>query len=137
YFLSQGHEVIGVFNKREINFPSENFIPKKLDLTEREEVLGFFSDQEEAIVIHAAALANAAQCEADSDLAFLVNREGTRNVVDGIAQGSSQNKLIYISTDLVFDGCRASEIPPMGISESFTPKTNSVYAESKLAGEQI
>lgn len=82
------------------------------------------------LVIHAAAMTDVDGCERSPDLAFRVNALGTRNValacqVEGIP-------LVYISTDYVFSGA-----DPTPRHEYDLPNPQSVYARSKLAGEQI
>jgi dTDP-4-dehydrorhamnose reductase len=80
-------------------------------------------------VVDTAALHNVDYCEGHRDEAFLVNRDGSRNVAEAAATVGA--RLAYVSTDFVFDGTGS---PPY--SELDPPHSLSVYGESKLAGEQ-
>jgi len=87
----------------------------------------FFREHSFAAVVHAAAIANPDQCERDPDLAWAVNVEGTRAILEQLSTGS---RFVYISTDLVFDGSVGmyrEEDPPSPIN---------CYGETKLQAEQ-
>lgn len=81
------------------------------------------------VVIHAAAISRHEACEKDPLLAQEVNVEGTRNVAREADRIGA--RLVYISTDAVFDGHRAS------YTESDSPNPFSVYGETKLLGEHV
>ena len=81
------------------------------------------------LVIHAAAWTAVDACESDPERAMRDNGEATRNVVD--AAQACGAKVIYVSTDYVFDGTK-----PTPYVESDAPHPTSVYGESKLAGER-
>jgi dTDP-4-dehydrorhamnose reductase len=83
------------------------------------------------VVIHAAAHAIVDDCETDPKLALRVNVGGVRNVVD--ACRATKSRLIYISSDYVFDG---TDTPAHGYRESDAPNPLSVYGVTKLAGER-
>lgn len=81
-------------------------------------------------IIHTAAYTRVDQAERDQDRAYLVNAYGTRNVAVAARQAGA--KIVYISTDYVFDG--QSDIP----YKEFDPTgPRSVYGKSKLAGEEL
>lgn len=79
------------------------------------------------IVIHCAALANVDDCETNKDLARNLNVLGTRAVVEGIQGGDI--KLIYISTDSVYDGQKGH------FSETDPVAPLNYYGRSKYEGE--
>ena len=81
------------------------------------------------LVVHGAAFTAVDDCERQPDLAFAVNGEGTRNVA--LACREDHIPLLYISTDYVFDGEKASPY-----IESDIPNPLSVYGKSKLQGEK-
>lgn len=83
-----------------------------------------------SIVVHLAALTNVDECERDPDRAFAVNSEGTRHVVQ--AAGHAGARVIFASTDYVFDGERAGEY-----TEDDPPAPLSAYGRSKLEGERF
>jgi len=103
---------------------------EKLDITNFDQVHQVISNVTPDVVIHAAAYTKVDLAESEQDQAFLVNAYGTRNVA--VASEAVGAKLVYVSTDYVFDG--AANTP----YNEFSP-TNpmSVYGKSKLAGEQF
>ena len=100
-----------------------------LDITDRnlvsQKIVGAAPDA----IIHAAAWTAVDACESDIKKAMAINSDGTANVVNVARQIGA--RVIYISTDYVFDGTKAT--PYM---ESDIPNPQSVYGASKLAGEQ-
>ncbi len=80
------------------------------------------------VVIHPAAYTNVDGAESEPDAAFAVNAQGTRNVA--IACEAAGSPLIYISTNMVFDGTKGTPYV-----ESDTPNPRGVYATSKWEGE--
>lgn len=98
-----------------------------LDVTERNEVFGAISRHD--VVIHLAGATDVDHCEADPDLAYRVNGEGTRNICD--AATSAGTRVIYVSTDYVFDGRKPGEY----CEHDRTAPINH-YGRSKLAGER-
>jgi dTDP-4-dehydrorhamnose reductase len=84
------------------------------------------------IVIHAAAQAVVDDCERDPRMAMRVNVTGTRNVVRACRR--SDIRVIYMSSDYVFDGATA---PADGYAEADLPAPRNVYGMTKLAGERI
>ncbi|WP_318652402.1 dTDP-4-dehydrorhamnose reductase [Paenibacillus lycopersici] len=80
-------------------------------------------------VIHCAAYTNVDKAESDADAAFRINAEGTRNIA--LAAREFGAKLVYISTDYVFEG---TAFEPYKESDETKPRT--VYGKSKLVGEQ-
>ncbi len=83
-------------------------------------------------VIHCAALANLEVCEKDPDLAWRINTEVPEKLARLVARGGA--RLLHVSTDAVFDGQRP--LGPPGYTETDLPNPLSVYARTKLAGEQ-
>ena len=92
------------------------------------------SETRPGIVIHAAALANSTACEQNPERAQSANVEATRLLIQSCRNSASSPLFVFISTDLVFDGAVA---PPGGFKESAIPQPRSVYAQSKLAAEQL
>ncbi len=120
-----GHDVLGWINDTVL--PHAPFTVAQVNLLEKERIeqqINLFAPQ---LIIHCAALANLEAAEADPELAAQLNRE----VPGVIAAISAKNdiRLIHISTDAVFDGQRSN------YQESDTPSPLSVYARTKLEGE--
>ncbi len=81
------------------------------------------------IVVHAAAYTRVDDCETHVEQAMRINGTGTGIVARACAEIKA--KMIYFSTDYVFDGQRTTPYP-----ETADPAPLSVYGRSKLAGEQ-
>ncbi len=81
------------------------------------------------VVIHTAGYTDVDGCERDPETAFTVNAQGTRRVAEGAAKANA--RLIYISTDYVFDGKKTE---PYTEHDPVNPLN--VYGRSKLIGEQ-
>src|SRR2546430_4767882 len=80
------------------------------------------------VVAHLAAQTNVDECERDPDRANAVNAEGTAHVVR--AAGERGARVVYVSTDYVFDGTKSGEYV-----EEDPPAPTNAYGLSKLAGE--
>jgi dTDP-4-dehydrorhamnose reductase len=68
-------------------------------------------------------------CESNRDLAFAINCEGAVNVAEAAREAGS--RLLFVSTDYVFDGSKRS---PYETSDPRNP--TSVYGESKARAEE-
>ena len=108
-----------------------------IDVENKDAVLSKIKTSDAQIVLHLAAKTDVDGCEKDKVLgqsgeAWKINVEGTRNIADACSQ--TNKKLIYISTDFVFDG----ENPPVdGYAEEDTPNPINWYAQTKYEGEKI
>ena len=111
-----GHEVIATGHR-------------DLDITDKSLVGRVIGEAKVDAIIHAAAWTAVDACESDPQKAMAVNRDGTANIV--AAARESGARVIYISTDYVFDGTKSTPY-----IESDLPNPQSVYGASKLAGEQ-
>ena len=96
----------------------------KGDITDPE-LIGYLEDNiDPDIIIHCAAYVDLSFCEQNQIEANNLHVESAR------ALAKLRGKLIYISTDSVFDGIKGN------YSESDTPNPLNQYAASKLKGEQ-
>lgn len=98
-----------------------------IDLTGRAGVAAAFRAARPDVVIHGAALSSVARCHREPILAEAVNVGGTRLLAELAAEARA--RLLYISTDLVFDGQRG------GYREEDTPNPLSIYGRTKLFAE--
>ncbi len=108
-----------------------------VDITKPETLDVVRQDKEHSIVFHLAALADVDGCEKDKELgkeslAYKINVGGTQNVVDACRDGNK--KMIYISTDFVFDG---ENTPVGGYSEDDNPNPVNWYSQTKFEGEEV
>ncbi|MGA1321317.1 MAG: dTDP-4-dehydrorhamnose reductase [Ilumatobacteraceae bacterium] len=101
----------------------------ELDVTKPEVVRAAVLREQPAVIVHAAAWTAVDACESDREKAMLHNGAATRFVVDAAREVGA--RVIYISTDYVFDGTK-----PTPYVEADVPNPQSVYGVSKLAGEQ-
>lgn len=80
-------------------------------------------------IILAAAYTDVDGCESNRDLAFAVNTQGAIHVAE--AARASGSRLIFVSTDYVFDGTKQS---PYEANDSRNPIN--IYGESKARAEE-
>lgn len=102
----------------------------EIDVTEVEQVRAAFSRLAPSIVYHTAALTRVNLCEERQQEAWRINVTGTANVAAAAAESGA--KLVYFSTDYVFDG--QSGRPYV---ETDRPNPLNVYGQSKLRGERF
>lgn len=105
-----------------------------IDITNKKQVVHAVENSDAEIVLHLAAKTNVDACEKDKVLgergdAWVVNVEGTKNIAESCLVYNK--KLIYISTDFVFDGEKEF------YSEDDTPNPVNWYAQTKYEGEKI
>jgi dTDP-4-dehydrorhamnose reductase len=101
----------------------------KMDIEDMEEIKRVLHEIEPDCVIHTAAMTNVDLCEDDPARAWAINAEATKHVAD--ACNDAGTKLIYVSTDYVFDG-QSGPYPEKAVTHPIN-----VYGESKLAGERF
>jgi dTDP-4-dehydrorhamnose reductase len=114
--FAKGYEVIGV-DKEEI------------DITRQGATIKIIKEIVPTVVINAAGYTDVDGCEKKMRKAFAVNGEGARNLAKGCRDNGA--KLVYISTDYIFDGEKKTPY-----RESDTPNPLNIYGESKLMGER-
>jgi dTDP-4-dehydrorhamnose reductase len=104
-----------------------NFV--KLDISGKAQVDETFKTIKPDVVVHAATLTDVDKCELNKELAWKVNVEGTKNIVE--AAKTAGSFLIYISTDYVFSGETGR------YKESDAPNPINYYGVTKLKAEEI
>ena len=122
-----GKELISQSEPHGVEFISPS--SKECDVRDYESVLKNISSFEGDVVLHSAAKTNISKIEKDPSEALEVNVLGTLNVLKACRE--HKKKLIFVSTDHVFDGskgdyCEDDPINPI-----------SKYAKSKAASELI
>ncbi len=102
-----------------------------MDITDKQSVTQIITDIKPDAVIHCAAwtAVDAAEDEDNKAKAALINSEGTRNIADACKDIDA--KMIYISTDYVFDGQGTTPWEPD--CKDYAPLN--VYGKTKLDGE--
>ena len=104
---------------------------RSLDITDRDEVLKVITEEKPDAVIHCAAWTAVDMAEDDDkvDLVRKVNVDGTQNIAD--ACKNLDCKMLYLSTDYVFDGQGTTPWEP----DCKDYKPLNVYGQTKLDGE--
>lgn len=111
------------------------FESSEVNIEDKEKILEKVTSSNSEIVLHLAAKTDVDGCEKDKELgengeAWRVNVAGTKNIVDACLE--TNKKLIYISTDFVFDG--ESKTP---YSEENKGNPINWYGKTKYEAENI
>jgi dTDP-4-dehydrorhamnose reductase len=102
---------------------------KELDITNKEQVKKIFQQNEIDTIIHTAAITKIRICEENKSLAWSVNVQGTKNLIEEINNLESNINFVYVSTACVFDG-------HIGMyTEKSIPYPENFYSLTKLLGE--
>jgi len=120
-----GHALVDAFGRDELIACDHH----ALDVADRAAVLAAVTSTRPDTVVHTAAWTAVDACESDPDRAFAVNALGTRHVAEAARRVGAH--VVYLSTDYVFDGTKATPY-----LEWDAPNPQSVYGASKLAGER-
>lgn len=102
---------------------------KDLNITDRAAVLEYVKAYQPDAVIHCAAYTAVDKAEDEPKKCMAVNRDGTRYLAEACKAAGA--KMLYISTDYVFDGHGDQ---PFEVDDPTGPLN--VYGASKLAGEE-
>ena len=101
----------------------------EMDITNREQVMDVVKKYNPDVIFHCAAWTAVDKAEEMEDVVRDVNVIGTKNMTDASIEVGA--KLVYISTDYVFDGTKD------GIyNETDIPNPKSVYGMTKYLGEE-
>ncbi len=111
----RGHEAVGID-------------VAELDITDADAVSSFFDRIRPDALIHCAAYTATEKAEEEPDICRNVNANGTRNLA--LACKKIGAKMLYISTDYVFDG---EGDTPFKVDDRIAPL--SVYGKTKYEGE--
>lgn len=103
---------------------------RELDFTEPHETIRKICTIEPDVIIHSGAMTNVKGCELNPVQAYRVNGSGACNIA--LAARECDAKLVYISTDYVFDGKKG-----MPYLEFDPLNPLNVYGCSKQVGEEI
>ncbi|MFZ7131016.1 MAG: dTDP-4-dehydrorhamnose reductase [Eubacteriales bacterium] len=123
-----GHDVM--VQLKEMNFDVIAPRSDEFDLTDKNQVKNYIAKENLDVIIHCAAYTAVDKAEDEKDLCYLVNVEGTRAIAEAAAEINA--KLVYVSTDYVFDGL--GQEPH---SEEKEPNPINYYGYTKEQGEKI
>ena len=100
------------------------------DIASREAVIAAL-DRDTASVFHLAAVVSA-QAEAEFDLGYRVNLDGTRNLLEACRGLKAPPRVVYASSLAVFGG----KLPAV-VDDSVTPTPQTSYGTQKVIGEYL
>lgn len=123
-----GREVVSALSER--GHEAVGLAHRDLEITDREAVWRAIRKLRPDAVVHCAAMTDVDACELDPRRAFLVNAAGAAHLA--AASNAVGARLIYISTDFVFDGEKEE-----GYDEFDEPRPINEYGRSKLWGERL
>ena len=104
-------------------------IPTHLDLSDENQIIEILQEIKPDRIIHLAAMTGVDLCEAEKELATLINTKAT----EILAKQAAKQKIffLYVSTDYVFDGIN-------GMKKEDDPSNPlGFYGKSKLEGELV
>jgi dTDP-4-dehydrorhamnose reductase len=100
------------------------------DITDKQSIFELLNKINPDVIIHTAGMSSLAQCEKEKELAWKVNVEGTRNIIESIKEINPQIKFIFISSDYIFSGKRGR------YTEADEPDPATYYGKTKLESEK-
>lgn len=124
--LKKKYELIGIDKSQDSQEDKNQYI---LDVTDKASFIGFLENKNFDFVIDTVAIADPEECIRDKEKTRLINIDHVIWLCDYLKRAGK--KLIYISSDFVFDGSS----PPY--SEDSLPLPINFYGETKLAAEKI
>jgi len=127
FLLKHDYETHYTFNTYPCNISGA--VRHKLDVTSKKETSKLIKKVNPDLVIHTSAVTDLELCEKNKKLAYKVNVEGTKNVVN--ASKEPKSKIVYMSTSNVFSGDKKV------YHEDDIPEPSNYYAFTKLIGENI
>lgn len=101
---------------------------RQCDISDAKAIATLLDDHKPALLINAAAYTAVDRAETERDAAFAANALAPGLLAKACAERSI--RLLHVSTDFVFDGKQSAPYTPDSV-----PAPQSVYGESKLAGE--
>jgi dTDP-4-dehydrorhamnose reductase len=122
----EGREVVGLYHRHPVQIDGVKLLAA--DLADQAETSRIFQEIGPSSVVHCAAATDVDWCEEHPEEAHKINVMVPAAVAAICSRIAA--RLLYISTDSVFDGGRGN------YTEDDTPKPVNVYAKTKLLGER-
>lgn len=123
-----GHDVVEELKRRGMSWEAPT--SEKMDIMDPDAVFDYIGTACPQAVIHCAAYTAVDRAEDEAALCYEANAQGTRNIARACWDVGA--KMVYISTDYVFDGSGGK---PWETGDATGPLN--VYGASKLAGETM
>ena len=137
YLITGYKGQLGYDIKRELlkqGISEENILAidkEEMDITNRDEVMKVVGDFKPDVIFHCAAWTAVDKAEDMKDVCQAVNVTGTKNLVDASIENDA--KIVYLSTDYVFDGKKPLD-DMYDVDDEKNPM--SVYGLTKYLGEE-
>ena len=109
-------------------FTGNNFVYKVMDFTDPFSVDAVFNEYKPGVVVHAGAMGKPDECEMNQMLAYVVNVEGTVNLL--LNAEEQESFFVFVSTDFVFDGEKGM------YTEEDAPRPINYYGRTKMEAEE-
>ncbi len=123
------YSVLATGQQKSFVLKDREFFNQALDITDKEQVKSTVKDFRPELIINTAAYIDVEGCEVNKELAWGVNVEGVKNLIEVCQE--YEIKLIQISTDYVFDGKNGP------YSEDDKPNPICYYGGTKLQAEEV
>ena len=123
-----GYDIVRELKKRGYNDYVAPTI-EELDITDKKMVEKFITEYKPDVIYHCAAYTAVDKAEENKELCYNINVNGTRNIVEVAKKIGA--KVVYISTDYVFDGTKEGLYMPED-----NPDPINYYGYTKLGGEK-
>lgn len=129
--LNKNHQVIatGKGSCRLAFSGNTNFQYEEMDFTDPFSIHDVFEKIKPDVIIHAGAMSKPDECELDQMKAYMVNVEGTVQLL--INSADVKSFFLFLSTDFVFDGEKGM------YRESDAPGPVNYYGRTKLEAEEV
>lgn len=115
-----------VFGKKELYLATK----EELDVTNKDQIYKLLLKLKPKMIFHFASLTRGDDCAKNPEMAFLINVEGTRNIVEACKEFDIP--LLFVSTNEVFDGEKK-----YFYTEKDKPNPITVAGKTKLEAENI
>ncbi|GAB4326487.1 MAG: dTDP-4-dehydrorhamnose reductase [Candidatus Zixiibacteriota bacterium] len=124
---NNGHTIVA--SKHSYGFSIDRTVLEApLDLADDDSIIAFVETSAADLVIHGAAMTDVDGCERNPEQAKRINADATRVLANAVRRANK--RIVYISTDYVFDGTDGP------YDESRAPNPINVYGATKLRGEE-
>lgn len=128
-YLRERDQTYGTFRENHSALNGPSFF--RINIDDDVSTANFMSEIQPHYVVHAWAMCDLDLCEQLPSMAEKMNIEGTRKILAAAKQSRALKKIIYISTDHVFDGETGS------YDENHLPRPKHVYGRTKVAAEDL
>lgn len=125
YYFRDKLDVLGLYNDHPVHIDGIEAV--KCDLSNPGLFRDILEDLSPSTIIHCASLANVDQCESDKEMAHKANVIFTKSIVDAIKDKTI--KMVYISSDSVYDGIKGN------FTEQDDISPQNYYGLTKYMGE--